>query len=215
MNRAESATLPFVPGNVGSVLDALIRPGSVQILPAAALAGPDRPVALAPATTAVLLTLLAESCMLWLVPRLMQPTLQDWLQRRTGAQLQSEPAQADCALALAAEAEPSLWHDLSDRSDRAQSLRRGATLIIEVPGLLADPAPPRLEPGDMDLAPHLSLRGPGIADVQHLSVAGLSRHFWRTRIACETDRPRGVDLILCCGNRIVAIPHSVRVTLHR
>jgi len=74
----------------------------------------------------------------------------------------------------------------------------GATLIISVESLGAGPL-------------HLRARGPGIATEHTWSVAGLDPR-WLVQRAAWIDYPRGVDVILCDAQRIVAIPRTTILT---
>ena len=99
---------------------------------------------------------------------------------------------------------PSLWASLPCGSDDIP--QDGATLLLEVPALSASAT--ATGPGA------LTLRGPGIADTHTLRVAGLDAAFWRARAALAIDYPRGVDLLLCCGDTLAAIPRTTRIALH-
>ena len=120
-----------------------------------------------------------------------------------------------------AHAEAGAWSGLRRGSDEAP--QGGSTLIVEVPALeatapLSQPSGPRCDlqtvfQSDWRSSLRLSLRGPGIETAQRLSVGGLSADFWRARIAAQADFPRGVDLLLCCGERIAAVPRSTCIEL--
>jgi alpha-D-ribose 1-methylphosphonate 5-triphosphate synthase subunit PhnH len=74
---------------------------------------------------------------------------------------------------------------------------RSATLVIEVKALDQDGA--------------LRLSGPGIEDRAQLGVAGLRTGFWQERAGLAPLFPRGLDLILTCGDRLAAIPRTTTV----
>ncbi|HLZ67333.1 MAG TPA: phosphonate C-P lyase system protein PhnH [Aliidongia sp.] len=74
---------------------------------------------------------------------------------------------------------------------------QGATLVIEVAGLAPD-----------DL---LTLEGPGIDGTIQLGVAGLTDRFWEERAALAPLFPRGIDIVLTRGDRLVAIPRTTLV----
>jgi len=74
---------------------------------------------------------------------------------------------------------------------------RSATLLIEVAAL--------------DPAGALSLSGPGIRDQARLGVTGLRAGFWPERATLAPLFPRGLDLILTCGDRLAAIPRTTQV----
>ena len=74
---------------------------------------------------------------------------------------------------------------------------RSATLVIEVEALDQDGP--------------LRLSGPGIQDEARLGVIGLLSGFWQERAALAPLFPRGLDLILTCGDRLAAIPRTTRI----
>jgi alpha-D-ribose 1-methylphosphonate 5-triphosphate synthase subunit PhnH len=74
---------------------------------------------------------------------------------------------------------------------------RSTTLVVEVDALA-------------DLGA-LTLSGPGIRGTRRLGVAGISCDFWRVRAALAPLFPRGLDLILTCGDRLAALPRTTRV----
>ena len=57
----------------------------------------------------------------------------------------------------------------------------------------------------------MTLRGPGIDGSQRLSVAGLPDDFFPQWAANGALFPQGVDVILTQGQRLVALPRSVKI----
>ncbi|HEV2675571.1 MAG TPA: phosphonate C-P lyase system protein PhnH [Aliidongia sp.] len=74
---------------------------------------------------------------------------------------------------------------------------QGAPLVIEVATLAADGP--------------LVLEGPGIDGQAHLAVGGLPPSFWSRRAALAPLFPRGIDILLCHGDRLVALPRTTAV----
>ena len=179
-----------------SVLQAMAYPGRVQTLSADVFEGFDS-AGLGRGLGAVLLALLDGETSLWLAPALAGESAAAHLRFHTGVRLVVNPAQAAFVACHAGAADTSLWAQLNAGSDTSPQV--GATLLIEVESL---------EHGSA-----LSLRGPGIEQVQSLRVAGLSDAFWRARVEAEADFPCGIDLILCCGERLAALPRSTHVSL--
>jgi len=169
-----------------TVLTALSEPGRVMDLPAALPA--DLPVG--PAALGLLLALADADTPLWLdaAARPAAP----YLQFHTGAPVVTRPAAATFALVANAESCPPL--DAFDSGDEDYP-DRSATLIIEV-SHLAEGGP-------------LVLRGPGIADQRSLTVDGLPRGFRASWPANHALFPRGIDVLLTCGDRLVGLPRSV------
>jgi len=186
-----------------TVLDAMSRPGRVLTLPTTATRGivppastpSDRPMSAG--TAALLLTLLDAETSVHLGGALGSAAAASYLRFHTGARLSSEPELAAFAVARAAELDAALWSDLDLGSDEAP--QRGATLIVEVDSL------------DADAATRLNLRGPGIETMQALAVTGLSNGFWAWRVQTAALLPRGVEIILVCGDRLAALPRTTRI----
>jgi alpha-D-ribose 1-methylphosphonate 5-triphosphate synthase subunit PhnH len=186
---------------------ALSRPGWVVVLKAAQ-GDTAAPLPLQPATQALLEVLLEGAPRLWLSPALDGRTTRAWLALHGAAQLAVDRSAASLVLVRAADAQPELWHAGAGLGTGA------ATLLIEVPQLLADPPPPRQEPGDMDLTPRLRLRSGSSPQESRLAVGGLGRHFWRARARWQAEHAApGADLLLICGQRVAAIPGSAQVWL--
>lgn len=184
-----------------AVLDAMSRPGSLHRL-SSNLLEPLQPGALPRGLAAVLLTLLDAETTLALHDAF--GTSAPYLRFHTGARLRPLDGEAMFAVQPAPLADASLWQVLGDGTDEAPHL--GATLVVEVPALQAvDPAPPNTT--------RVALRGPGIRDRRTLLVGGLHTDFWRARIAREADFPRGIDLLLTCGDTLAAIPRTTRLKI--
>ena len=74
---------------------------------------------------------------------------------------------------------------------------RSATLIVQVSGLASGSG--------------RRLSGPGIDGEARLEVNGAPPGFWDAVRANAARFPRGVDLFLCAGDRIAALPRTTRV----
>ncbi len=205
------------------VLDAMARPGRVHELPAALFAQPSRPaLPLGTAAAAVVLTLCDAETALWWSPGPRLPQLHDWARFHAGVRWVDQVEDADIVGVRAPALTPALWSRLRSGSDVAP--HTSATLIVEVDALDALPAGPA--PGTADRAHAadavpvadadadllLQLEGPGIETVHRLRVAGIAREVWRSRIAQTAIYPCGVDLLLCCGHRLAALPRSTHLT---
>ncbi len=165
-----------------AVLDAMARPGTIHTL-----SGPDG-TGLDPATAAVLLTLCdAETPV---CPQIGTDTVTiPWLRFHCGSPIHG----ADDAEFI-----------VTDRLDFASTLdgsddapEGGATVILQVEGL-----------GQGTV---LTLTGPGIAHRATLAVAGLPDDFVARWAENHARYPRGVDLILCAGTHVAALPRTVQV----
>ena len=168
-----------------AVLDGMSRPGSLH----EAGAGLTPPSPLDPATAAVLLTLVDADTPIWLAPFFCGA--RDWISFHCGATVVPEIGQA--AFAVTNEM-PDLAM-LNAGSDEGPE--EAAALILQVRGL-----------GQGKL---LLLAGPGLAAPAPLLVEGLPDGFAAAWAANHALFPRGVDVILCAGNTLTALPRSVRI----
>ncbi len=167
-----------------SVLDATARPGQTH-----GVAAPlDPPPPLGRATAAVLLTLVDAETPLWLDAGA-EPA-RDWVLFHCGAPLVAADV-ASFGLALG----PVSLAALPAGSDEAPEL--GATLILQVEAF-----------GE---GAELRLSGPGLAAPATLRVRGLPPGFVTEWAANRARFPRGVDVILCAGDQLAALPRSVRI----
>jgi len=185
------------------LLGAMSEPGRLHTLHDAAvdgLATADTelrpPFALALAAT--LLTLLDADTPVHLAGVLGAEEARAWLRFHTGARATAEVAAMTAALARDVDA--ALCDALDLGTDDAP--QAGATLFVEVDALCDRPLAGALA---------LKLRGPGIERWRDLAVRGLPAAFWQWRIALQPELPRGIDIVLTCGDRLVAIPRSTRI----
>lgn len=167
-----------------AVLAAMSRPGSLHTLGAELIP----PARLAAATAAVLLTLADSETTLSLDPVL--AASRGWIAFHCGTTF-APPERAKFVLA----AELPDLGTLNTGSDEAPE--DAATVIVQV-AAFGDGAAYRLS-------------GPGLAAPGVLRVRGLPNDFiarWRANHALY---PRGVDLVLCAGKTLAALPRSVRI----
>ncbi len=167
-----------------AVLDAMSHPGRIG----SAGAGLRAPEPLAPATAAVLLTLADAETPLWLDPAAAQAAA--WLQFHCGAAfVPRESAMFAVCLAL-----PPLaaldWgsHDGPETS---------ATVILQLSSL--------------DGGPRLRLSGPGLKTPETVCLGPLPDDFVAAWRANHAAYPRGIDLVLCAGTRVAALPRSLSI----
>ncbi|WP_237215452.1 phosphonate C-P lyase system protein PhnH [Falsiroseomonas oryziterrae] len=164
-----------------AVLEAMSRPGRVQRI----APPPEAPPGLSPAAAAVLLTLVDAATPLRLTAG---PEAEAWVRFHCGCPLLRDGAAfvLDPAARLL---------DLDPGTD--EEPERGATLILEVASLQESPG--------------WRLTGPGIRDAHDLRVEGAPAGFVAEWSASRARFPRGVDVILCAGARIAALPRSVAI----
>jgi alpha-D-ribose 1-methylphosphonate 5-triphosphate synthase subunit PhnH len=167
-----------------AVLDAMARPGRVY-----ETGGATAPAPLCAAAGAALLTLADHETPVWLGPGL--HGARGWIAFHTGAAVATAPDRAVFGAALA-------LPDLSafpNGTDEAPET--SATVIVQVASLAS--------------GARFVLEGPGLRTPGVLSVDGLPADFAAIWQANHAQFPRGVDLILCAGNRLAALPRSVTV----
>ena len=168
-----------------AMLDAMSRPGTVV----AAGAGLRPPAPLDPATAAVLLTLVDADTPLWL--DLAASSAADWAAFHCGAPRAESIGASAFACALAMPALSSL-HPGTDLAPE-----ESATLILQVPAL-GQGTPFRLS-------------GPGLRAPARLRLDGMPDDFAAQWAGNHALYPCGVDLVLCAGERLCALPRSVRI----
>jgi alpha-D-ribose 1-methylphosphonate 5-triphosphate synthase subunit PhnH len=168
-----------------AVLEAMARPGSIH----RAGIGLTPPAPLDPATAAVLLTLIDAETALWLDPA--ADAARGWLAFHCGVEFATAPERAEFALAFALPPLATLNQGSHDGPETS------ATLILQVAAL------------DQGAAYRLS--GPGLRVPATLRVQGLGDGFlgwWRENAAIY---PCGIDLVLCAGTTLTALPRTVRI----
>jgi len=168
-----------------AILEAMSRPGRIQHI--AAPINPPAP--LCTAAAAAMLTLADADTPVWLDAG--EPVT-DWLRFHCGAPITQDIVTARFVLACGAA--PSLAA-LDIGTDEDPQL--GATLILQVAGLIADEG--------------WHLTGPGIQHEHRLRVLGAPADFVSTWARNQALFPRGVDVLLCAGDSIAALPRSVMI----
>lgn len=167
-----------------AVLEAMARPGCVHVV-----AGPpEPPPPLDRATACVLLTLVDIDTPLWLDDA--AEAARPWGTFHTGA-----PAAVLGHAAFALALSPIKLATLDAGTDEGPE--DSATLILQVAAL-----------GTGRL---LRLEGPGLAAPTTLAVDGLAPDFVAQWAANHARYPRGIDLILCAGDRLAALPRTVSI----
>jgi alpha-D-ribose 1-methylphosphonate 5-triphosphate synthase subunit PhnH len=168
-----------------AVLDAMARPGTLV----QAGQGLIPPAPLDPATGAVLLTLVDHETSVWLDTA--SAGARDWIAFHCGAGFTDAWPQADFALALALPDLTTLSPGTHEQPETA------ATLILQV--------------GSLTEGARYRLRGPGLRAINTLLVSGLPADFVEIWQRNRAGFPLGVDLVLCAGTTLAALPRSVTV----
>lgn len=173
-----------------AVLDALAHPGRVVTL--------DRPDAppppLGPASAAVCLTLLDFETPVWLDTVAATAPAREYLRFHCGVPIVEASADARFALIANPAGMPPLNAFDAGTDERPDG---SATLIVQVDGLVSGTGQ--------------QLSGPGIDGEARLGVEGLPHGFWDLVRANSARFPRGIDLLLCAGGRLAALPRTTHV----
>ncbi len=167
-----------------ALMNAMARPGRIQ--QCAALR--DLPPGLQPAAAAAILTLADAETPVWTDA---EGEAREWIAFHTGAPF-VDLAQAQFLLATRAMPALAALHQGSDETPQDS-----ATLILQI--------------GSLDDAAGWRLTGPGIEHEHRLLAAGLPDDFPRQWAANRAQFPRGVDLVLCAGTRLAALPRTTRL----
>jgi alpha-D-ribose 1-methylphosphonate 5-triphosphate synthase subunit PhnH len=187
-----SVALPGFTDTVGeaqatfrAVLDAMARPGRLHQAGASLTA----PAPLDQATAAVLLTLVDNETPLWLETG--AAPAREWLAFHCGAFITDVPGNAAFALAL------SLPDFAALSAGSHEAPESSATLILQI--------------GALGTGTRYRLSGPGLREPTLLASDGLPADFAAVWQRNHTLYPRGVDIILCAGMTLTALPRSVSI----
>jgi len=172
------------------VLDALSRPGRIVDLGAPA----EAPDPLMAGSAAILATLADDTTPVWLDVAAAASAASAWIGFQTGAPVAVRPDGA--VLAVVADI-ATLPPFTNFPLGTAEYPDRSATIILQLESL---------DGGDV-----LTLAGPGIASRASFAPRGLPADF---RVRMRANRalfPRGVDVFLVAGTRVVGLPRSVTI----
>jgi alpha-D-ribose 1-methylphosphonate 5-triphosphate synthase subunit PhnH len=177
-----------------SVMNAMARPGSVQRV-TASVGAPSR---LMCGTAAIALTLFDHDTPIWLDPPLSETSdVTKWLKFHSGAPVVADPSISSFALISDASALPALdcfsfgTNEYPDRS---------TTLILQVNSLTQ--------------GAEYKLRGPGIDGSAVLRATIAPEDLFERLDINAALFPRGIDVVLVAGDKIVAVPRTTRHIRH-
>ena len=168
-----------------AVLDAMARPGTLH----EAGHSLTPPLPLDRATAAVLLTLVDNETPLWVDPA--AAATRDWLAFHCGAVITDDAGNAEFALTLSL---PDLTRFSAGSHEAPED---SATLIVQLP--------------DLGQGSRYRLFGPGLREPAVFAATGLPTQFVEVWQRNHALFPRGVDIILCSGTRLTALPRSVSI----
>ena len=174
-----------------AVMNALANPGRIETL----AIRPHAPSRLAPALAAAALTLIDQDTPVFLDRGFAgEREIAASLSFLTGCRFVDDPARAAFALI----GEPGSAPDLSSFAQGTLEYPdRSTTLLFQVE-TLENGGPMRLS-------------GPGILGMRSLGADPLPPGFVDQLGANRSRFPQGVDLLLCCGDRLAGLPRSTRI----
>jgi alpha-D-ribose 1-methylphosphonate 5-triphosphate synthase subunit PhnH len=174
-----------------AVLDALARPGTIQMLSARL----DPPAPLTPELAAIALALTDRDTLVWLDSALSgAPEVVAYLRFHTGAPLTDDPARAAFALV----SEPLRCPRLTAFGQGTPAYPDTSTTVII--------ACERIEAGE-----GLRLSGPGIRGTADLALAPMPPGWPDALRANRESFPLGVDCLLTALGRVAGLPRSTAV----
>jgi alpha-D-ribose 1-methylphosphonate 5-triphosphate synthase subunit PhnH len=174
-----------------AVMDALANPGRIETISVRL----DAPARLAPALAAAALTLIDQDTPVFLDRSFAHDReIAASLSFLTGCRFVEDPSRAAFALI----GDPGEAPDLAAFAQGTLEYPdRSTTLLLQVETLESDGP--------------FSLTGPGILGARTLGAEKLPRDFGEQLRANRARFPQGVDLLLCCGDRIAGLPRSTRI----
>jgi alpha-D-ribose 1-methylphosphonate 5-triphosphate synthase subunit PhnH len=175
-----------------ALMDAMARPGTVHMVDVAV----DAPQPFSRAQAALALCLADHDTPVWLSRPLVNDALCGWLAFHSGAPVTAVMQQARFAFFGLQEPLPDFSGFAAGSQDYPD---RSATLVIELPSL---------DGGDALLA-----SGPGIDGELVIAPAGLPAMFVRRWAANRAQFPRGIDIFLTCGDAVMALPRSTKLSV--
>jgi alpha-D-ribose 1-methylphosphonate 5-triphosphate synthase subunit PhnH len=178
-----------------AALNALSHPGRLNHMPRVT----ELPSHGHGSAAALLLAMVDSDCAVWFSPALANTDTAAWLRFHTGCSWAASPDLARFLWVATGDALPAL-STLAMGSDEYPD--QSATVVIEVNALSEN-----AEHGTSAF----NLRGPGIADMQSLSVRGLPQDFVEQWAVNHQAFPRGVDIFLTTTTQIAGLPRSTRI----
>jgi alpha-D-ribose 1-methylphosphonate 5-triphosphate synthase subunit PhnH len=173
-----------------TLLNAMSAPGQTFAFTATEFSDSSSSAPLSPACAAICLSLLDGTSPISLFQ--MPESVASWLLKHCRVPI-SSPEHAVFALGMGKHWD---WDQNLLNIGSEEEPEKGATLILELDSL--------------DGGEHLQLTGPGIASSQIAAprLAPGFMAFWQKQ---QGLYPRGIDLILCCGNECLCLPRSISI----
>ena len=174
------------------LMDGFARPGTIKHLDTTS----TPPAPLGVAAGAVALTLCDHDTPIWLTSALGKSAVPQWIAFHTGASATTSKTDARFAFIEKGAAFPGFDQFSLGTQEYPD---RSTTLVIEVEALTGGQV--------------LTAKGPGIKGETEIAVKGLPDVFLEFWTANRAIFPRGVDLVLTAGDRLVCLPRTTRLSL--
>ena len=173
-----------------ALMDAMARPGEIK-----SLGRTDAPAPLMAGTAAAVRSLADYETPVWLDAALAaEPAVAAWIRFQTGAPVVTDPREATFALIGDAADLP----DFATFSPGgAEYPDRSATVIAQIAAFAGET---------------FTLAGPGIQTERTLAAEPLPDDFVARCAANRALFPCGIDLLLVAGDRVAALPRTVRIS---
>ncbi|MCJ8055052.1 phosphonate C-P lyase system protein PhnH [Shinella curvata] len=175
-----------------TLMDCMARPGTIGAI--AATVTPPKP--LTPAAGAIALTLCDHDTTVWLTPALAASALPGWLAFNAGAVLADERQNARFAFIEKGAMLPNFCLFAQGTQEYPDL---STTLVVEIEAF---------EGGRP-----LVLKGPGIRTQEEIAPVGLPDMFPQFWAENRQKFPRGVDLILVAGDKIICLPRTTVISV--
>jgi alpha-D-ribose 1-methylphosphonate 5-triphosphate synthase subunit PhnH len=174
-----------------SVMNAMARPGSVARI----VATTGAPAVMMRGSAAIALTLFDHDTPIWLDPEMSETSdVKKWLKFHTGAPVIEDSSICHFALIGDPRALPALDRFAFGSNEYPD---RSTTLILQVESLAQGPS--------------FELRGPGIDGTAVVQATIQPLDLFERLSINQSLFPRGIDVVLVAGDRVVAIPRTTRL----
>ncbi len=159
------------------------------------------------AAAVALLALLDADCRLWLSGGLRHGPVAAWLRFHTGCQLVDHPGESQFAWFARGDQWPALT-ECATGTDQYPD--QSTTCLLEASLGLVEGST-TAAPGEAMAPSSWILSGPGLQQPRTVVIAGLPADFAAQWQANHDSFPRGVDLLITSGPRLMGLPRSTRV----
>lgn len=173
------------------LMDGMSRPGTIHQIETES----GQPQPFGPAAAAIALTLCDHETSFWLSAAFAKTPVAEWIAFHSGAHLTRE--KADARFAFVEHGAPLTSFGLFALGSQEYP-DRSTTIVIEVTSLESGTA--------------LTLSGPGLLNPKSVAIDGLPQDFVRLWTDNRALFPRGIDVVLTAGKRLMCLPRTVKIS---